>query len=125
MIAIGRAVIVERKRILAGADVAAIDAAQAEGFQMPDQSAVAGTRLGKGPDAAKVRDQRQHRGPWRRVEISLAALEVGSLAHQPAPRVSDRTATALAFRFACHASQQRECSQAWPVGSVPYGSSWS
>ena len=34
---VGRAVMVERKRILTGADVAGIDAAQAEGFQMPDQ----------------------------------------------------------------------------------------
>ena len=50
---------------------------------MPDQRAVTGTRLGKGPDArAKIRDQRQHRCPWRRIEIRLAALEVGSLAHQ-------------------------------------------
>ena len=89
MIAVGRAVMVEHKRILAGADVAAIDAAQAEGFQMPDQGAVAGTGLGKAADAAKVRDQRHHCCPWRRVEIGLAALEVGSLAHQPAPRVSD------------------------------------
>ena len=31
----------------------------------------------------------------------------------------------MAFRFACHVSQQRECSQAWPVGSAPYGSSLS
>ena len=80
---------------------------------MPDQRAIASTRLGKGSDAAaKVRDQRHHRCPWRRVEISLAALEVGSLAHQPLPRISDRAATASAFRFACHAAQQRECSQA-------------
>ena len=50
---IGRAVMVERKRILAGADVAAIDAAQAEGFQMPDQVAITSTRFGKGPDAAR------------------------------------------------------------------------
>ena len=42
---------VERKRILAGAYVASIDAAQAEGFQVPDQCAIAGTRLGKGADA--------------------------------------------------------------------------
>ena len=83
MIAIDRAVIVKRKRILAAADVAGIDAAQAEGFQVPDQCAIAGTRLGKGVDAlAKVRDQRQHGSPWRRVEIGLAALEVGSLTHQ-------------------------------------------
>jgi len=40
-------------------------------------------------------------------------------------KVSDRTATAAAFRRACHAAQQRECSQAWPVGSVPYGRSVS
>ena len=45
---IGRAVMVERKRILAGADVAGIDAAQAEGFQVPDQIAITGTGLGKG-----------------------------------------------------------------------------
>ena len=46
---------VERKRILAGADVAGIDAAQAERFQMPDQVAVAGAWLGKGSDAAIAR----------------------------------------------------------------------
>ena len=50
---VGRAVMVERKRILTVADVAGIDTAQAEFFQMPDQRTVAGTRLGKGPDAAK------------------------------------------------------------------------
>ena len=48
---IGRAVMVERKRILAGADVAGIDTAQAKGFQVPDQRAVTSTRLGKGSDA--------------------------------------------------------------------------
>ena len=52
---------------------------------MPDQSAVPSTRLGKGPDATKARNQRYHCRPWRRVEISLTALEVGSLAHQTAP----------------------------------------
>jgi len=30
-----------------------------------------------------------------------------------------------AFRLACHAGQQRECSQAWPIGSVPNGKSGS
>ena len=40
-------------------------------------------------------------------------------------QVSDRTATASALRRACPAAQQSECSQAWPVGSVPYGSSLS
>ena len=42
---------VDRQRILAAAYVTAIDAAQAEGFQMPDQRAVTSARLGKGSDA--------------------------------------------------------------------------
>jgi hypothetical protein len=71
--------------ILASADVAAVDAAQAEGFQIPNQIAFASAGLGKGSDSAgaKERDQRRHRLRWRRVEVALAALEVGSLAHQP------------------------------------------
>jgi hypothetical protein len=58
---------------------------------MPDQIAFASARLGKGSDAtkAKVWNQRHHCCPWRRIEISLAALEVASLAHQPATKVSD------------------------------------
>ena len=52
--------------------VAAVDAAQALGFQMPDQRAVHGTRLGKATDTVKVPNQILHRRPWRRVEISLA-----------------------------------------------------
>ncbi|MET4240774.1 hypothetical protein [Bradyrhizobium sp. RT10b] len=48
---------------------------------MPDKVALASTRLGKGPDATEVRDQRGHSGPWRRVEIGLAAFKVGSLTH--------------------------------------------
>src|SRR6478672_10912347 len=88
---ISRAVIVERKRVLTVVDVAAIDAAQAKGFQVPDQRAITRARLGKGSDApaAKVRNQRHHCCPWRRIEISFAALEVASLAHQPANKVSD------------------------------------
>ena len=82
---IGRAVMVECKRILTVTDVAGIDTAQAEDFQMPHQCAVASTRLGKAADATKVRNQRDHCCRWRRVEISLAALEVGPLAHQLAP----------------------------------------
>ena len=82
---IGHAVLLDRERILAGANVAGIDAAQAEGFKVPDQRPVAGTGLSKAADAAKVRDQRHHCCPWRRVEISLAALEVGSLAHLAQP----------------------------------------
>jgi hypothetical protein len=62
-------------------DVALIDAAQPEGFQMPDKRTVTAARLGKRPDAAQVRDQRHHRCPWRRIEISLAALEIGSLTY--------------------------------------------
>jgi hypothetical protein len=56
---------------------------------VPDQIAFTGAGRGKGSDAAKLRNQRHRRSPWRRVEISLAALEIGSLAHQPAPMVSD------------------------------------
>src|SRR5262245_57455680 len=83
---VGGAVTVERKRIVAAADVISVDTVQAEAFEMPHQGAVTGTRLSEGRDAAiaKVRDQGYHCGPWRRVEISLAALEVRSLAHQPA-----------------------------------------
>ena len=44
--------------------------------------------------------------PDARGEISLAAFEVGSLAHQPAPRVRDKTATNSALRSACQARQQ-------------------
>ena len=72
---------VERKRILAAADVAGIDAAQPEGFQMAHQRAVTAARLGERAHAAQLRDQRQHRRARRRVEIALTALEVGSLAH--------------------------------------------
>ena len=54
--------------------------------EVPDQCAITGTRLGKGADPAKVRDQRQHSCPWRRIEIGRAALEVASLAHQPVTR---------------------------------------
>jgi hypothetical protein len=78
---VNRTIMIEGKRILTGADVAGVDAAQAKGFQVPDQIAGAGTRLGKFLHAAKVRDQRHYCRPWRRVEISLATLELGSLAH--------------------------------------------
>src|SRR4051812_16163225 len=77
--AIGRAKMVERKRILTAADVATIDALQSELFKMPDQVALASARLGKGPDVVQVRNQRDHRSPWCWVEVGLAALEVGSL----------------------------------------------
>jgi hypothetical protein len=46
---------------------------------VPDQIAFTGAGRGKGSDAAKLRNQRHRRSPWRRVEISLAALEIGSL----------------------------------------------
>src|SRR3954447_12208304 len=51
---------------------------------MAHQGAVTAARLGKGANATKVWNQRQHSCPWRRVEISLAAFAVGSLAHHPA-----------------------------------------
>ena len=69
---VGRAVMVERKRILAGADVAGIDATQAERFQMPDQITVAGTGLGEGSDPAA-----------RRYGISGSTLPVVSDRNQP------------------------------------------
>jgi hypothetical protein len=53
--AIGRAVLVESKRILAGANLAGIDTAQAEILEMPYQRAVASTGLGKAADSAKMR----------------------------------------------------------------------
>ena len=48
---------VDRKRILAGADVTAIDASQSERFQMPDKVAIttAGLREGLDTRSAKVR----------------------------------------------------------------------
>jgi hypothetical protein len=53
---------------------------------MQDQRAVPKARLGKAPDAAKVRNSV---APLRRrVEISLAALEVGSLTHRQAGRLA-------------------------------------
>src|SRR5258705_7456041 len=79
--AIGRAVMVERKRVLPGADVAGIGAAHAEGFQMPDQCAVAAAWFGKTADSAKVRDQRQHRCPRRRVKIRLTSRKTRTLTH--------------------------------------------
>jgi hypothetical protein len=86
---IGPAVMVERKRIVTVADVATVNATQAEGFEVSDQRAVPSTRLGKATDPTKVRNQRHRCRPWCRVEVCLPALEVGSLAHHPAPRVGD------------------------------------
>jgi hypothetical protein len=54
---------------------------------MPDQRAITGALLGKATDAAKLRDQRRHRRPWRRIEISLAALEFRSLTHRQVPGI--------------------------------------
>ena len=51
---IDRTVMAHRQRVLAGADVAGIDASQAEGFQMPDQVTIAGT------GSAKVRMPRRY-----------------------------------------------------------------
>ena len=79
---VGRAVMVERKRILAGADVAGIDAAQAERFQMPDQRAVASTGLGKGADRREGTESAAPPLPVASGRNRLAALEVGSLAHR-------------------------------------------
>ena len=73
--------------VLAGRDVAGIDAAQPEGFQMAHQGAVTATRLGERANAAQIRDQRQHRRARRRVEVARSALEAGSLAHHPASTV--------------------------------------
>ena len=82
---IGRAVMVERKRILAGADVAGIDAAQAEGFQMPDQRAVASTRLGEACGCRAGTGSAAPPLPVASGRNRLAALEVGSLAHLTRP----------------------------------------
>lgn len=54
---VGRAVMVERKRILTGADVTGADAAQAKPFEMPHQCAAAGTGLGEAAHATEVRNQ--------------------------------------------------------------------
>ena len=62
------------------------------------------------------RDRRRH---GRRL-VGLAGFfpVIGRCSSCSIPMVA-RAATASAFRPACHAGQQRECSQAWPVGSVP------
>ena len=46
------------ERVMPGADVAAIAAAQTDRFKMPDQRTITGTRLGKATDTAKMRNQR-------------------------------------------------------------------
>jgi hypothetical protein len=46
----------KRERVLAGRNVAGIDAAQAEGFQVPRQIAVAGARLGECTHAVQMRN---------------------------------------------------------------------
>src|SRR4029079_18986280 len=79
---VSRAVMIKFQRILAGPDIASIDTPQTKPFEMAHQVPVAGTGLGEGTDAVQVRNQRHHRCPWRRVEISLTALEVGSLTHR-------------------------------------------
>ena len=50
--------------------------------------------------------QRQQSFPWRRVQISLAAFEVGSLAHQPAATslLIARCTSRRSHRSRCHAS---------------------
>jgi hypothetical protein len=78
---IGRAIGIDRKGILSSADVALPNAAQTKRFQMPDQIAITSARFCKGVNAVQVRNQRHHRRPGRRIEISLAAFEVGSFAH--------------------------------------------
>ena len=72
---------IEQQGVLAVTDVASIGAAQAAGFQMPNQRAVASARFGKGPDAMQERNQWHHGRHWRRVEITCATLKIGSLAH--------------------------------------------
>jgi hypothetical protein len=58
--------VLERECILAAANVASIDTAQAERFQVADQRAVAGTRLGKGSDATAAK-MRKSAAPQRPV----------------------------------------------------------
>ncbi len=56
---------------------------------MPDQCAITGTRLGKGTDAREGAGSAAPPLPAASGRNRLAALEVGSLAHQPATKVSD------------------------------------
>jgi hypothetical protein len=57
------------------------------GFEMSDQRAVTGTRFGEGADATQVRaESAEAPRLWCRVEINLAALELGSLTHRQALR---------------------------------------
>ena len=82
------AVGIDRKRVLAGADVAAIDASQLVRFQMPNQIAIAGARFGESANATQVRDQGRHSSPWCRIEVGFAAFEVRSFAHQRSTLIS-------------------------------------
>ena len=82
--------------------------------------------------------QRAPTGPWRRGEAACLHGLTASIASRPTCRllpkssgnsaggaipIAARAATASALRPACQAGQQRECSQTWPVGSMPWGSS--
>ena len=75
---------VERKRILAGTDVAGIDASQAEPFQMPDQVAVSSARLCKAPDSAK--GPRSAAAPlslvWRKIALAAPCLRCAQIEAQ-------------------------------------------
>src|SRR6476469_1830396 len=72
-------VVLECERVLTGANIAAVDAAQPESFEVPDQVTFAPARFGEGLNALKVRSQQQYRSPRRSVKISLATFEFGSL----------------------------------------------
>jgi hypothetical protein len=51
--------------------------------------------VGKAADVAKERNQRHHRRPQDRVEISLAALEAGSLTPLRSSGCADRIGASL------------------------------
>src|SRR6478672_10143137 len=77
---------------------------EAEGFQMPDQVALACAGLGEALDAfvAKIRNQRQRSSQRRRVEVQRArfVLVFGSLAHAGTPSASwMRSASGTVFRY--------------------------
>jgi hypothetical protein len=72
---------VERKRILAGRDVARIDAAQAVRFEMVHERMVTAARLGECAHPTQKRNQRRHCRFRRPVEVARDPLKAGTLAH--------------------------------------------
>src|SRR5829696_3347777 len=81
---------------------------------MSDKRPVTAARLGEGPHAAEVRDQRQYCLPRRGVEVAFATLEGRALAHT----FSALSESAPAFRgreASRRRSHRRNSASSWRV----------